>query len=102
MRAIVENGHIRFSEQTGNGSKRATKSTVEKHCVLAAEEFCDLVLEFAMQIGHSRKHRGTASTQAVRLERLVGRGNYLGMVGETEIIIRTEVDNGLRLAVISN
>ena len=87
MGAIVENRHIRFSKQSGNGAEGAAKSAVEKHGVFAAEKFCDPALEFAMQIGHSRKHRCAAGAQAVRLERFVRGRNHLGMIGEAEIII---------------
>ena len=65
MRSIVENGDIAFAQQTGDRAERAAKSAVEKHGVFALEKFRDAPFEFAMQIGHSGKHRRTACAQTV-------------------------------------
>ena len=76
------------------------KSAVEKHGVFATEKFCDLAFEFAVQIGHAGKHGRTAGAEAVGGEGVARGGDHLGMIGEPEIIIGTEIDDGLRLAVV--
>ena len=97
---IVENGHVRFAEQTGDRPKRAAESAVKKHRVFATEKFRDAAFEFSMQISHSREHRRTASAQAVCLKRFVRSRNHCGVISETKIIIGTEIDNRARLASI--
>ena len=87
MGPIVEDGHIQFSQQSGNGAEGAAKAAVEKHGVFTAEKFGNPALEFAMQISHARKYRGAARPQAVGLQGFVRRRDHLGMIGEAEIII---------------
>src|SRR5438477_12989100 len=69
--SIVENGDIAFAQQTRDRAQRAAKSAVEKHRVLAIEKFRDTAFEFAMEIGHARKHRRTACAHTVRAQRFV-------------------------------
>src|SRR5881275_2452558 len=52
VRTVVQNSHIGFTKQTGNCTERTAKSAVEKHRILAAEEFCNAPLKFPMQIRH--------------------------------------------------
>ena len=48
VRAIVQDGHVGFAEQARNRAQRAAKSAVEKHRILASEEFRHTPFEFAM------------------------------------------------------
>src|ERR1041385_7703131 len=102
MRTIVEDRHIAFSKQTGNGAERASESAVKQHGVFAAEKFRDTPLKFPMQVGHSRKHRRATRTHAMGLERFVRRGNHLRLIRQPEIIIRTEIDDGVRFTIVSD
>src|SRR5580704_9326046 len=102
MRTIIQNRDVAFSKQTRDGAERASKPAVEKHRVLAAKEFRKSPLELAVQIGHSRKHRRSAGAHSMGLERFPGCSNYLGMIRETEIIIRTKIDDRMRLTVVGD
>ncbi len=93
MGSIVENGDIAFAQQPRDRAKRAAKSAVEKHGVLAIEKFRDAPFEFAVEIGHARKHGRTACAHAMGAQRLMRGSKHVGVVGKTEIIIRAEVDH---------
>ena len=86
-----------FAQKSGNGAERAAKAAVEKHRVLTAEKFRHPSFQFAMKISHSRKYRGAARAQAVRRQGFVRRRDHLGMIGQAEIIIGAEVDDGCGL-----
>ena len=102
MRTIVENCDVAFSEQTRDRAERAAKPAVEKHRILAAKEFREPPLELTMQIGHTGKHRSSARAHSMGLERFSGCGNYLRVVGEPEIIIRTKIDDRMRLTIVGD
>src|SRR5437763_14407109 len=55
-----------------------------------------------MQVGHSRKHRRTARSQAMGPERFVRCSDYLRVIGKAEIIVGAEINDRLRLATITN
>src|SRR6478672_13533085 len=55
-----------------------------------------------MQVGHSRKHRRSARSQSMSLERFVRCGDYLGVIGKTEIIVGAKINDRLRLTAITN
>jgi hypothetical protein len=102
VRSIIENRNVSLAEQTGNCAECSTKTTVEEHRVFAAKKFCDSRLQFAMKIGHAREHGRTAGAQTVRIERRMGRGDDIRMVGQTEVIVGAKIDDALRLAVVSD
>ncbi len=102
MRAVIEHRDIGFPEQSRDGAERAAKSAVEKHRVFAAEELRDLALQFAMQIGHAGKHRRTAGPETMSSEGLARGGDHFGVIGQPEIIVGAEIDDGLRFAVVGD
>src|SRR5437667_5932102 len=102
VRAIIQNGYVCLAKQSGDCTERAAKAAVEKHRVLASEKSRDAPFEFAMEIGHSREHRRTASAQSVCAECLVRRDQHLGMIGKAEIIIRAEINHRPRFAAIAD
>src|SRR6476646_5651638 len=55
-----------------------------------------------MQVGHSRKHRRSARSQAMSPERFVRCSDYLGVIGKTEIIVGAQINDRLRLNTITN
>src|SRR5438105_7656507 len=55
-----------------------------------------------MQVGHSRKHRRTARSQAMSPERFVRCSDYLGVIGKAEIIVGAKINDRLRLTTITN
>src|SRR5258708_19714375 len=55
-----------------------------------------------MQVGHSRKHRRTARSQAMTPERFVRCSDYLGVIGKAEIIVGAKINDRLRLTTITN
>src|SRR5256886_14899712 len=55
-----------------------------------------------MQVGHSRKHRRTARSQAMSPERFVRCRDYLGVIGKAEIIVGAKINDRLRLTTITN
>ena len=90
----------RFAQQTGNCPERAAKTAVEKHRIFVTEKLRDRLLEFAVKIGHARKHRRTARAQTVRLQSFVRGGDDFGVIGQSEIIVGTKIDDRVRLAVV--
>src|SRR5262249_44465006 len=100
MRSIIEDGDIVFAKQTGNGSKRAAESAIEKHGVFAIEIFRDAAFEFPLEISHSREQRRTGGGEPVRFEGLVGSGDDLGMIGEAKIIVGAEINDRARPAIV--
>src|SRR5215831_554808 len=65
MRTVVQKGHVALAKQSRDRAKRTAESAVENHGVLASKKFRDAPFEFAMQISHSREHRGTARPHSV-------------------------------------
>src|SRR6476659_2723232 len=55
-----------------------------------------------MQVGHSRKHRRSARSQAMSRERFVRCSDYLGVIGKTEIIVGAKINDRLWLTTITN
>src|SRR5438045_9050816 len=55
-----------------------------------------------MQVGHSRKHRRTARSQAMSPERFLRCSDYLVVSGKTEIIVGAKINDRLRLTTITN
>src|ERR1700751_1059300 len=55
-----------------------------------------------MQVGHSRKHRRSARSQAMSRERFVRCSDYLGVIGKTEIIVGAKINDRRRLTTITN
>src|SRR5256885_17107752 len=102
VRSIIENGDVALAKQTGNCAERSAKAAVEKHCVFAVEKLCDSRFQFAMKIGHAREHGRTACAQTVTVQGFMSSSDDIGMVRQTEIIIRIKIDDGLRFAVVSN
>ena len=100
MRAIIENSRIGFAQQTRDRAERAAKSAVEKHRIFVTEEFRDGMFQFAMKIGHARKHGRSACAQAVRLQSFMRSGDDFGMIRETEIIVGAKINDRARLAVV--
>src|SRR6185312_6495671 len=58
--------------------------------------------KFSMEVGHSRKHGRSARSQSVSPERFVRCGDYLGVIGKTEIIVGAKINDRLRLTTITN
>ena len=58
------------------------------------------MLELAVKIAHAGKHGRTARAKSVRLQSFLRGGDDFGMIGESEIIVGTKIDDRLRLAVI--
>src|SRR5262245_42023684 len=96
MRSIIQNGDVAFAQQAGNRAQRAAKSAVEKHRVLAVEKLRDAAFEFAVEIGHARKHRRPARAHPMSAQRLVRGGEDVGVIRQAEVIVRTEIDYRLR------
>ena len=51
------------------------------------------MFQFAMKIGHARKHRRTACAQAVGFESIMRSGDDFGMIRQTEIIVGAKIDD---------
>src|SRR2546430_15871133 len=102
VRSIIEDGYVVFAKQAGDGAECATESAIKKHRVFTIQIFRDPAFEFSVEISHAREHRRTAGAQTVRFKRLVGSGDDLGMIGEAEIIVGTEINDRARLAVVTN
>ena len=100
MRTIVENRDVGFAQQAGDGPECTAKTAVKKHRVFATQKFCEPTFQFAVEISHARKHRRTARAEAVGFERFVRGRNHFGMIGEAKIIVGTEIDYRLRLALV--
>src|SRR3954471_18166729 len=100
VRTIIKNGHVRFTEQPGDGAEGAAEAAVEEHGIFAAEKIRDAPFQFAMQIGHAGEDRRATSTESMGTETLLRGGNHLGVIGKAEIIIGTEIDDGVRLALV--
>ena len=100
MRAVIHDRHIAFAQQPGDRPERSAETAVEKHRVFVTEEFRHPPLELPMQVGHAREHRRTARAQAVGAQRLVRGRDHFRMIGEAEIIVGTEIDDRMRLAVV--
>src|SRR5262245_26635308 len=102
MRAVVENRHVGFAKQAGDGAQRAAEPAVEKHRVLASQKFRDAPFEFAMQIGHSREHGGSARSESMRPQGFMGGRQYFGVISKTKVIVGAEIDDGARFPAIAN
>src|SRR5437016_2474803 len=61
-----------------------------------------MACKYSMQLGHSRKHRRTARSQAMSPELFVRCSDYLGVIGKAEIIVGAKVNDRLRLTTITN
>ena len=80
MGSVVQDRDIALAQQTRNCAKRAAKSAVEQHRILAVEKFRDAPFEFAVKIGHALKHRRTACPHTMGPQGLVPRSKHVGVI----------------------
>ena len=100
VRTIVHHGDIAFPHQSRDRAEGAAEPAVEKHRVLVAEEFRHPFFELPMKIGHAGKGRRSARAHAVGVERFVGGGDHVRMIGEAEVVVGTKIDDRVRLASV--
>src|SRR5262249_32260388 len=66
-----------------------------KDGVFRPEEFRQRSFEFLMNVLCAANEAHTGHAEAMRIERLLGRGDESGMIGQAEIVIRTHVEDAL-------
>src|SRR5213595_279928 len=102
VRPVVENCYVSFAKQSGNRAKGAAESTIKNHRVFTLKKLRHTAFKFAMQVGHSRKHRRSARSQSMSPERFVRCSDYFGVIGKAEIIVGAKINDRLRLTTITN
>ena len=100
VRAVVENGHVGFAEQSGNRAERATETAVEKHGIFAAQKFRDLAFQFSVQIGHAGEDWRTARAHPVGAKGLVRGLQHFRMIRQPQVIIGAKIDDRVRFALV--
>src|SRR5438045_9448065 len=87
VRPVVENCYVSFAKQSGNRAKGAAESTIKNHRVFTLKKLRHTAFKFAIQVGHSRKHRRSARSQSMSPERSVRCSASVGVIGRAGIMV---------------